>query len=233
MARGVGYNMGMMNATPKLSAPSKMPCKSWSLPAWETCPGARGKGGQPVDACRTCYALQGRYTFGAVEAVRKHNLEDWKSPDWVDAMVKHIGKSKLFRWFDSGDMYDAMLAIKIAQVVKATPHCAHWIPTRAYKDAAILPVIQELLDPLPNVVVRFSSDSVHGETLDNVEHSSTIISDESEYVSGKGRVLCTAPKRKGKCGNCRACFDPRVKVVAYHKHGRAVNPKMFDREMAD
>jgi hypothetical protein len=227
----VGYNTRMKNASPKLSAASKMPCKSWSLPAWKTCPGARNADGSPVDACSLCYALQGRYTFGAVEAVREHNLSDWQADDWVDAMVQHIGKSKFFRWFDSGDIYNVTLAYKILDVVMNTPGCAHWIPTRAYKDDTILPVLR-MMQSLPNCVVRFSSDSVDGEVLENEEHSSTIISDDSQFISGKGNVLCTAYKRKGKCGNCRACFNKRVRVVTYPKHARKVNPKMFEKSLA-
>jgi len=88
------------------------------------------------------------------------------------------------------------------------------------------------MQSLPNCVVRFSSDSVDGEVLENEEHSSTIISDDSQFISGKGNVLCTAYKRKGKCGNCRACFNKRVRVVTYPKHARKVNPKMFEKSLA-
>lgn len=220
----------MKNASPKLSAASKMPCKSWSLPAWKTCPGARNADGSPVAACSTCYALQGRYTFGAVEAVREHNLSDWQAPEWADAMVKAIGKSKLFRWFDSGDIYSPQLAEKIFEVCQRTPNCAHWIPTRAYKDSRIVPFLDKL-NALPNVVVRLSSDSIDGETIEG-DNTSTIVESPEDFVSGKGRVLCRAYTRAGKCGNCRACFDKRVKIVSYPRHGRKVNPKMFENELA-
>jgi hypothetical protein len=170
--------------------------------------------------------LQGRYTFGAVRAVREHNMRDWTRPGWADDMVAAIGKSKLFRWFDSGDVYTAQLASRILYVIRNTPHCRHWIPTRAYKDAAILPILRKIQEE-PNVVVRFSSDSVTGETLANEPHSSTIIPSVDDFKPGRGKVLCTAYKRKGKCGNCRACFDKRISVVYYPEHGRKVAAKMF------
>ncbi len=213
-------------ASPKLSAASKMPCKSWSLPAWDTCPGARDDNGEPVPACQHCYALQGRYTFGAVKAVRDHNLEDWRSEGWAEAMVKHIGKSKLFRWFDSGDVYDPELAALILYVIRETPNCRHWLPTRAYKDEKILPILR-LMQEESNAAVRFSSDSVTGEELTFEEWSSTIIASKEDFVPGKGRVLCTAYKRKGKCGNCRACFDRRINVVSYIQHGNKVKADKF------
>jgi hypothetical protein len=32
--------------------------------------------------------------------------------------------------------------------------------------------------------------------------------------------ICPAPKQNMQCGNCRACWDPSVKIVSFHlKHG--------------
>jgi hypothetical protein len=31
-------------------------------------------------------------------------------------------------------------------------------------------------------------------------------------------ATCPAPSQGGKCGDCRACWDPKVKVVSYGKH---------------
>ena len=212
-------------AVPKLSAASKMPCKSWSLPAWETCPGARNDDGTPVDACSMCYALQGRYLFGAVKAVRDHNLEDWKLAGWARAMVKNIGKGKFFRWFDSGDCYDPVLAGKIWAVMVETPDCKHWLPSRAFKDDSIRFHL-ERMNNLPNVVVRYSSDSITGERVEG-DYTSTIIDSPEDFVSEKGYSLCRAYARKGKCGSCRACWSKKIHTIAYPIHGRKVKEKVF------
>ena len=45
----------------KLSKASKMPCRSWSLPAIRSCPAAKKRGGELVDACKGCYATEGNY----------------------------------------------------------------------------------------------------------------------------------------------------------------------------
>jgi len=219
--------MPMDNASPKLSNTSKMPGKSWSLPAWETCPGARKGNGEPVDACSRCYALTGAYNFPNTIASREHNLVDWKSPGWVNAMVKAIGKSKYFRWFDSGDVYSATLAVKIKSVIKSTPNCQHWLPSRSYK----LPHIRKALDMialLPNVAVRYSSDSLDGERLD-FGLNSTIIQSKDDFVAEKGYALCRAGERGGKCGTCRACWSTAVETVAYVAHGNKVSPKKFEK----
>ncbi len=175
-----------MEATPKLSKPGKMPCKSWSLEAVETCPGSRGADGDLVDACKGCYATTGNYRFRNVRAVREHNREDWKRDGWADAMVDAIGNDPFFRWFDSGDVYDVRLARKMLDVMKRTPGTMHWIPTRMHKFAKFRPVLEAMAD-LPNVTVRLSSDSITGETLThNVAGAvtSTIIPDATCLPDG-------------------------------------------------
>lgn len=241
-----------MKSTPKLSKTSKMPAKSWSLPAWETCPGARSRQLDgtvtPSPACEGCYALTGAYQFPATIASREHNLADWKNPDWVDAMVKGIGKGKLFRWFDSGDIYTMELAKKIIEVVQRTPNCKHWLPTRSHKsiqglvdffnlytkpmyEANDYHPVMENPNYLPNLVVRYSSDSVTGEKIKIAENTSTIVQNAEDFVSEKGSVLCRAYTRGGKCGSCRACWSPAVKTVFYPKHGKKVSPKQFAKSL--
>ena len=78
----------MTQAQPRLSKASKMPCRSWSLQALDTCPASRKADGSLVDACSGCYATGGNYRYPNVKAPREHNREDWKHDDWDDAMVQ-------------------------------------------------------------------------------------------------------------------------------------------------
>ena len=105
----------------KLSKASKMPCRSWSLQALDTCPASRDATGALVPACSGCYATTGNYRFKNVRAPREHNREDWKRDAWVDDMVAELDNDRYFRWFDSGDMYDVRLARKILDVCERTP----------------------------------------------------------------------------------------------------------------
>jgi hypothetical protein len=202
---------------PKLSGTSKMPCKSWSLPAWETCPSAKGTDGKPVDACSNCYALQGAY--------------QWKLDTWVDDMIILItkegkrNKKNLFRWFDSGDVYKKELALKIEQVIKGTPQVKHWIPTRQYKDKNVRPVLDRI-NQLPNAVARYSSDSVNGKMLDS-DFNSTIAQHADDIKSSKGVLVCGAYSRGGECQDCKACWDKRINTIVYPLHGNKVNAKQF------
>lgn len=200
----------------KLSKPSKMPCLSWSLQALDTCPGSKKPDGTLVDACQGCYATTGNYRFPNVKAPREHNRDDWKRDAWVQDMVQALDNSRYFRWFDSGDVYDVRLARKILEVMKATPWCKHWLPTRMHKFPKFRKVL-ESMQALDNVVVRLSSDSITGETIPG-QTTSTIVPHHED--APRGAVVCEAYTREGKCADCRACWQKDIAVIAYPAHGK-------------
>ena len=188
---------------------------SWSLQAIETCPASIGADGNLVAACSGCYATTGNYNYPNVKAPRLENKEDWKREAWVGDMVKALDSSRYFRWFDSGDMYSLGLAEKMLEVMKATPWCKHWLPTRMAKFSKFADVIARM-QALDNVMVRFSSDSVSGEF--DSRHGSVII--ESPEALPEGATLCEAYDNDGKCNGCRACYSKDVPLIAYPAHGR-------------
>ena len=198
----------------KLSKTSKLDgIMSWSLQALDTCPGSKDSLGELVPACQGCYATTGNYRFANVKKPREFNREDWKRDEWVNDMVLALDSSRYFRWFDSGDMYDLSLANKILAVMKATPWVKHWLPTRMYKFIKFQHTIDAMMS-LDNVVVRFSSDSVTGQTIAG-QTTSTIFSD----TVPEGATECKAYQHEGKCNGCRACYDKSVNVIAYKAHG--------------
>ena len=201
----------------KLSKASKMPCRSWSLQALDTCPASRDAEGNLVPACSGCYATTGNYRFKNVKAPREHNREDWKRDSWADDMVQELDNDRYFRWFDSGDMYSIGLAHKILEVCERTPWVKHWIPTRMHKFPKFALVLARL-QALPNVAVRLSSDSITGETITG-DTTSTIATLDSVP---SGAVVCEAYTRQGKCDKCRACWDKSVSVVCYIGHGKTM-----------
>lgn len=206
----------------KLSQASKMPCRSWSLEARTHCPASvelsGPNKGELVAACAGCYAAGGNYRFLNVRAPRLHNAQDWKRAEWVADMVAAIGTDSHFRWFDSGDLFAVALARKVLDVMRRTPATRHWLPTRMHKFAKFAHVLAQMA-ALPNVVVRRSSDSVSGETVKGAT-TSTIFGKRSELSAG-ARV-CPAYTRDGKCGDCRACWDKTIAVVAYPAHGKVM-----------
>lgn len=201
----------------KISVTSKLDgIRSWSLQALDTCPGSIAAPGELVDACKGCYATTGNYRFENVKAPRRHNKEDWQRITWADDMVRELDKDRFFRWFDSGDMYTLALAEKILEVMKRTPWVSHWLPTRMYKFPKFRQVLAEM-QALPNVSVRFSSDSITGQYTKGL-HGSVIVPTAADIK--RGMTLCRAYENEGKCNGCRACYDKKVKVIAYPAHGK-------------
>ena len=200
----------------KLSVTSKLDgIRSGSLQAIETCSGAIQSPGVLVDACKGCYAVNGNYRFPNVKAPRAHNKIDWKRSEWISDMVNELKKDRYFRWFDSGDVYSIGLAKKILQVMTLTPWVSHWLPTRMHKFAKFKAVLDDM-QALPNVMVRFSSDSVTGEYESSL-HGSVIVPTPADTT--KDMKLCEAYSHGGKCNGCRACYDKTVDVIAYPAHG--------------
>jgi hypothetical protein len=74
--------------------------------------------------------------------------------------------------------------------------------------------VLDKLNLLDNVVVRYSSDSVNGDTIPG-KTTSTIFSD----TVPDNAVECKAYQHDGKCNGCRACYDKSVSVIAYKAHG--------------
>lgn len=205
----------------RLSVTSKLDgIRSWSLQALDTCAGSIGPDGELVDACKGCYATTGNYNYPNVKAPRLENKLDWERTDWVQDMVQALSVDSYFRWFDSGDMYSVKLAKKIFTVMQQTPWVKHWMPTRMHKFAKFLPIIEKM-QALPNVVVRFSSDSVCGQTIPGA-NTSVIFSEFSQLKGTKAKV-CKAYEHEGKCSGCRNCWKKSVTIIAYPAHGKKMH----------
>ena len=41
---------------------------------------------------------------------------------------------------------------------------------------------------------------------------------EIKEKSTKELFYCPASKQKGKCGNCNACYNPKIETIAYLEH---------------
>jgi hypothetical protein len=142
-------------------------------------------------------------------------------------MVQELDADRYFRWFDSGDLYDIRLARKVLEVMKRTPWVRHWLPTRMHKFDKFVPVLEEM-QTLPNVVVRLSSDGVNGETIEGITTSTIVPTSEQ---APKNATVCEAYERDGKCGQCRACWNKDVSLVAYVAHGKKMERNLIKMRM--
>jgi len=187
-----------------LSKPSKMPGWAYGLPAKECKTGSKLVKVEG-STCHGCYALKGCYVFKVVQEAQYRRLASTKHPLWVGAMALLINskKSKYFRWHDSGDVQDEAHLLKIFAVCKLTPSVKHWMPTREAWVKRFLPLKPH------NLIIRFSAPMVDQAAPSSWPHTSTVV------TSGR---TCPAPTQDNECKDCRACWDPTVKNVAYGQH---------------
>ncbi len=130
-----------------------------------------------------------------------------RHPLWVKAMARQIKskKTKFFRWHDSGDIQDLKHLAKIFEVARRSPSVAHWLPTREawtekYQDRAPA-----------NLKLIFSMPMVNQEAAGGWNYTSTVVTDPK-------KATCPAPKQGNECKSCRACWDKKIKNVAYLAH---------------
>lgn len=198
-----------------LSKPSKMPGWGYGLSAKDCITGSKLRK-IAGSICSGCYALKGRYVFPNVYAAHQRRLKSIKKKLWVQAMAFlinfHSKKVPYFRWHDSGDLQSLEHLEKIAEVCRLTPSIKHWMPTR---EASIVKKYLEKHGPLPsNLVCRISATMINGVPHKFHEHSSTVVTSPSLA----SEALCQAFRNKNQCGSCRACWNPKIKDIAYLKH---------------
>jgi len=192
--------------TGSLSKPSKMPGHAYGLPAKECKTGSK-LAKREGTTCSSCYALKGCYVFKVVQEAQYKRLAAIRHPLWTIAMAAQINskKVKYFRWHDSGDVQDLKHLAKIFKVCTLSPDVQHWMPTREAW-------VKKYINRAPrNLVIRFSATMVDQEAPASWPHTSTV-------VTNPILATCPAPKQDNACKDCRACWDPSVKNVAYAAH---------------
>jgi len=206
-----------------LGYPSKMPGTSYGISAKACITGGK-LALIPGSVCHGCYALKANYLYPSVAQAHETRLQGLDNPAWVGAMVMMLNRAHALgrgrngpiasgwhRWHDSGDLQSVDHLQKICDVASATPHIRHWLPTR---ELGIVKAFEKQGGVVPkNLVIRVSATMVDGAPTAAWSTTSTVHHNKRH----KGRA-CVAPKQEGKCGDCRACWNPRVKNVSYHLH---------------
>jgi hypothetical protein len=199
----------------RLSNPSKMPCHSWSIPAVNCTTGAKLVK-VPGSVCHGCYALKGMYRFPNVKDALSRRLDilrealsdETARAEFVAAFTVLLEGKPFFRWHDSGDLQGHKHLDIICEIARALPETMFWLPTREYA------LLNTYLGAIPgNLIIRVSAHMVDGAAPSGFSHTSTVHSNGDHQG-----VECGAYKRDGKCGDCRACWSPKVQNVSYPKH---------------
>lgn len=205
--------------THTLSRPSKMPGKSYSIPASKCKTGGKL---QKIagSVCNGCYALKGQYRFGVVQKALHKRLDSLSHPQWSEAMATQIKGQAYFRWHDSGDLQNIDHLLKIVEVCNATPSTLHWLPT---KEKEIVKRYTRLGGIIPdNLLIRYSLPMVNSTVKaffksDRIKSSRVLTKEKAEQVKDD-QFICPSSKQDNQCGDCRACWLPTSPDIAYIQH---------------
>ena len=198
-----------------LSAPSKMPCRSFSLPL-SVCTVGSKLAKQPGTICSLCYAAGGNYRRGNVQRSLDARLSAFNSAEFVPVMIAKLKKeerSGYFRWFDSGDVPNWKGLLKIVQIALALPEIRFWLPTKEY---ALIQRYVSTVGAFPsNLTVRLSAYLVDGPAPEALAKRLGVVT--STVTSKPTEATCPAPTQGNQCRDCRACWKSESNV-AYLLH---------------
>lgn len=210
----------------RLPTVSKMPacCHSWGIPAKDCGTGSR-LAAVAGSICQICYAMKGAYVWDDTKKAYQRRLDRWKdlsaTPEglerWISAMAVLAQRRPLFRWFDSGDLQSLAMLEAIAEVCRRTPKTRHWLPTKEY--GIVAKWVRSGAKCPRNLAVRVSAAMIGAKRpklaarlglLSSTCHAKGQIPD--------GRPCLAYETTPARCGDCRACWDKRVKNVSYPAH---------------
>lgn len=204
----------LMESVGGLSAPSKMPCHGYSIPA------RRCKVGKKMrkvvgSICSICYALKGRYSFSNVSNALERRFEKISGKSWVKDMIAVISRvevSGYFRWHDAGDLQSVAHLRRIVAICHGTPGIRHWLPTREY--AVVRKFLEQGGKIPPNLTVRLSALMIDGPAPESLAKRLGV------QVSGASAsaFTCPAPKQGNVCGSCRKCWSKEEFNISYKVH---------------
>jgi hypothetical protein len=224
------------------SAPSKMPCYCYSIPARECHLGSK-LAAMEGTTCSECYARKGFYMMPDTERAMSRRFaalsEALASPahaaEWVDgisdalnarcdATLKRVAKGlpapkrdgRYFRWHDSGDLQGVAHLRLIVAVCDATPRVSHWLPTR--EAGYVRQYLAEGGELPANLTVRLSVPRMDSEPAPVYRklaaHPRIALSGVHSDAArmGEGFEECRAYRQGGACLDCRACWNPKGDV---------------------
>ena len=205
-----------------LGRPSKMPGYSFGLSALDCKAGSKLRKVEN-STCSKCYALKGRYLWPNTGTAHARRLKGLKHPLWCEAMARlishHCAEVPFFRWHDSGDIQGVWHLRNICAVARCTPSVKHWLPTReramVHKFSSDIYFKRNSARCPPNLVIRLSATMIDGRAP-----SGMAVSTVSTFTPDPSAYRCPAPINNppGHCGECRACWDHKVRHVDYHLH---------------
>lgn len=228
-----------------LTVTSKMPCKSWSIPAVKSCPSAFfGKGaicGESKEHT-TCYATKRMYLWRAIQNAQdkryawaiRASMDAATGDEFVTLLTLAIQKEaarqerKYYREVRNGDRelgtFEPVYRVHDSGDLFSPSYCRLW-----QRISAACPDVRFWI---PTRQWRSSNPHMQAAlkelgSLPNValRPSALLFGDEPPVIDGlaagssaaKVGYNCPAPSQNNSCSDCRQCWDKRIPIV-YRAH---------------
>ena len=219
-----------MKTIGNLSDTSKMPCRSYSIPAYLCKLGSKLRKIKG-SVCHDCYAQAGSYNWSNVEralAMRNELMSTaTRNPKFRKQFIESFvylltrnekktaswGDPSFFRWFDSGDLLSMAHLDIIHDIALQTPNVMHWLPTREF--SLIKKYCESNRPALDNLTIRLSCNMIGDEAPKAYHrlrdaHPDRRITFSSSHTkrheAPEGFTECTADLHKNECNDCRLCW---------------------------
>lgn len=196
----------------------KIPCKTHNLSAWFCKTGSKLANIEGT-ICHDCYAKKGHYATYREDHADGYakRLEAINHPNWVDAIIKQIGKDKYFRWLASGDLQNLLHLSKIVEVAERMPQTLFWLPTHEPNLVKQYLTIGKIPS---NLIIRISAVYIDQEAKlpKSLQNNPNILVSNVHKVKDPMGFECKSTSQGGACLDCRACWDTSVKAVSYKAH---------------
>lgn len=225
------------------SEASKLPCKSYSIPA-EYCKTGTQLRSIEGSICQDCYACDNEMGSGwfmkdrVMQPMTHRLLQVLFNPRWTKAMIFLLSHYKwaFFRWHESGDIQNYEHFVQLCIIADAVPETKFWLPTQEWD---IIIEYWEKHDrvPLrelhPNLVIRLSA-RMKKDTCPTwlAERLGVATSNTSSDMT---KVDCPAHSHGQTCGDCRNCWNYDKMTVTYALHingeGKGIKDKFVKEVM--
>lgn len=201
-----------------LSKTSKMPSLSFSIPASKCITGQK-LAKNALSVCAGCYAGKGSYVWRTTKLAQQKRFDALTLPNWKNLMQELISlrvKNNYFRWFDSGDIQSLAMLKDIVDICNNLSHIKFWLPTKEY--GIVSKYIEEGGIIPNNLNIRISYPFVEGEFVSSVMETKYKGCTQSTVSKNMNNVSCLSFTQKGKCLDCRKCWDKNEGNITYRLH---------------
>jgi len=212
-----------------LSNTKKLSMKSWSIPP-SACITGKILSLMPDSICAQCYAKRGNYNYREPKDAMAQRLDAWREQEyWLEAitfLIRTTEPSKMFRWFDAGDMQEEYMMLQIIKVANELSDFKFWLPTHEIEMVENI-VKQGYIIPR-NLKILLSSSYINGapplekakelSKYPNVHRKigTTVVLKTKEFEEYHG-FKCPASKQNNKCLDCTVCTTSDLDIIAYKK----------------